>query len=350
MIRLTAEDFRSSGECRCERPKIVARSLPSTHLSIGVVTELPGLFLSYRRNDSLPVAGRLRDRLVEAFGEEEVFFDIDSIPLGENFVDAVRQTLTEVDTVIALIGPNWQPSRLSRENDYVRIELETALQLNLRVIPVCLDDTLMPTASELPASLEGLALRNAATLRQDPDFHTDTNRIIASVQAVRPDHEQRDRSAVGRRRTSASHDVQLATDAQAIGRATIGTAAVVTQLAVVWPLVAIWQGVSPGAGSSVRPPAIIAMILIAMDLVLSWVRNSPIYGRRSSFMKAWGLHILKLPMFPLLLLFSANENDPDLINGFWGAAALMVFGWIILSIGSWVLYLRCELAPQFDPR
>lgn len=64
------------------------------------------IFMSYRRADDRHFIGRLHDRLCDAFGEEMVFRDIDSIPAGTNFRNAILRTLNEVDAVVAVIGPN----------------------------------------------------------------------------------------------------------------------------------------------------------------------------------------------------------------------------------------------------
>jgi hypothetical protein len=48
-----------------------------------------GIFISYRREDTAANAGRLYDRLSDRFGEDQVFMDIDSIPIGLDFTKAV---------------------------------------------------------------------------------------------------------------------------------------------------------------------------------------------------------------------------------------------------------------------
>src|SRR5882724_631325 len=103
------------------------------------------IFISYRREDTVGHAGRLFDRLVERFGREHVFRDIDAIEAGENFVEAVQQKIHASDVLLALIGPRWLTAvdtegrwRLVDEQDLVRVEITTALARNLRVIPVLL--------------------------------------------------------------------------------------------------------------------------------------------------------------------------------------------------------------------
>jgi hypothetical protein len=47
-----------------------------------------GIFLSYRRQESMHVAGRLYDRLAGHFGTPRVFMDVDTIEPGVDFVQA----------------------------------------------------------------------------------------------------------------------------------------------------------------------------------------------------------------------------------------------------------------------
>jgi hypothetical protein len=43
------------------------------------------IFISYRRDDSVDITGRIYDRLVQHFSRDTVFKDVDSIPLGIDF-------------------------------------------------------------------------------------------------------------------------------------------------------------------------------------------------------------------------------------------------------------------------
>src|SRR5262245_8353791 len=131
------------------------------------------VFVSYRRGDNAMAAGRLRDRLIAVYAPGDVFFDVDDIPSGVDFRDVIRAKLLDVDVVLAVIGRDWNPERLSSETDYVRAELHEALQQKKLLIPVLLDDTQMPQPDVLPDELKPFAYLNAAHLRADPDFATD---------------------------------------------------------------------------------------------------------------------------------------------------------------------------------
>ena len=149
--------------------------------------ELRGVFISYRRADSGPQVGRLHDRLVEQLGAERVFLDLESIPAGEDFDRFIADSLARVDIVLAMIGPHWLDvrdtsgrRRLEATDDLVRREIAAALAAGLRVIPVLVGGSSMPTAEHLPPDLADLARRNAAVIG-DRQFLRDADDLIEQL-------------------------------------------------------------------------------------------------------------------------------------------------------------------------
>ncbi len=146
--------------------------------------------ISYRRQDSSPVAGRLYDRLQAEFGKGSVFMDFDSIPYGVDFREHIKQTLQRAKVVIAIIGPEWcggrEPSnrRIDDPTDFVRLEVASALENGIPIIPVLVNNTPMPDAKNLPPELEGLAFRNGLALDTGIDFHHHADRLIAGIHRV----------------------------------------------------------------------------------------------------------------------------------------------------------------------
>ena len=141
------------------------------------------VFISYRREETAYPAGWLYDRLDERFGDAQVFKDVDSIPLGDDFVEAISTAVGSCDVLLALIGDKWLTitdergrRRLDDPHDFVRLEVEAALARNVRVIPVLVDGARMPRADELPDSLAGLVRRQALELSPSR-FDSDTNRL-----------------------------------------------------------------------------------------------------------------------------------------------------------------------------
>jgi hypothetical protein len=152
---------------------------------------MPSLFMSYRRADSMEVTGRIYDRLAECFGQQSVFRDIDSIPLGVPFKELLVQTLSRTDAALVIIGPAWLTvsndhgrPRLMDPVDYVRLEVETALQTGHPVIPVIVSNASLPKETELPDAIRSLAQRNSISVRPDPDFHRDVDRLCFKIQEV----------------------------------------------------------------------------------------------------------------------------------------------------------------------
>jgi hypothetical protein len=143
--------------------------------------------ISYRREDSLPITGRIYDRLQSEFGKSNVFMDFDSIPYGVDFREHIKQMIHRSKMVVAIIGPDWLGKRRYRARriddpaDFVRLEIGYALERRLPIIPVLIDDTPMPKATELPKDIEGLAFRNALTLDVGIDFHHHIDRLVAGI-------------------------------------------------------------------------------------------------------------------------------------------------------------------------
>jgi len=131
------------------------------------------IFINYRREDSIGTAGRLRDRLAEAFGEESIFMDVDNIPAGIDFVAELNNQLGTCGLFLAIIGPNWADlkdesgaPRFDNPDDFVTIEIAAALARdNIRVIPVLVDGARMPKADKLPDPIKPLVRRNAVEVR-----------------------------------------------------------------------------------------------------------------------------------------------------------------------------------------
>ena len=151
---------------------------------------MSGVFINYRREDTAPYAGRIYDFLRRSFPNAKVFMDIDTIAPGEDFVEAINQTLAESRIVLAVIGPNWTKvtdtegkRRLDNPDDYVVRELTAALESEARVIPVLVGGAAMPRTEALPARLQQLARRNAFEI-SDTRFIADAERLSGAIARV----------------------------------------------------------------------------------------------------------------------------------------------------------------------
>jgi hypothetical protein len=151
------------------------------------------VFLSYRREDSQHITGRIYDRLEAQFGVDGVFMDVDTIPLGEDFRDTIHQAVSQCDVCLVVIGEGWlevesgskgRSRRLDDRRDFVRVEIETALRQNIPIIPVLVGTAGMPSPEELPESIEPLAYRNAGMVRPGRDFRVDIERLIEAIRRL----------------------------------------------------------------------------------------------------------------------------------------------------------------------
>src|SRR4051812_25088131 len=164
---------------------------------------MPLIFISYRRTDAAGHAGRLYDRLVDRFGQTSVFKDLDSMEPGADFVEVIQETIARCDALIAVIGRDWiagEPGggRLKDPQDWVRIEIASALKRGIRVIPVLVERAAMPSGEDLPEDLQAFARRHAVELT-DSVWTAQVNQLIDAL-------------ATGRTRASA-HAASMASDA-----------------------------------------------------------------------------------------------------------------------------------------
>jgi hypothetical protein len=147
------------------------------------------VFISYRRSDSADISGRIYDRLVAKFGRKAIFKDVDSIPLGIDFKAHLDQQVGKCTVQLVIIGDRWLDAslsggkkRLDDPADFVRIEIESALERDIPVIPLLVRGASMPSEESLPHSLRQLVFRNGIPIRSDPDFHRDMDRLIAGLE------------------------------------------------------------------------------------------------------------------------------------------------------------------------
>lgn len=129
------------------------------------------IFISYRRDDSEGEAGRLFDDLTHAFGENSIFMDVSGIDPGVDFRKAIDENVSGCGVLLAIIGPMWATiqnssgrRRLEDENDFVRLEIASALRRNIAVIPVLVHEAKMPRPDQLPDDLKELAFRNSVEI------------------------------------------------------------------------------------------------------------------------------------------------------------------------------------------
>jgi hypothetical protein len=148
---------------------------------------MAGIFISYRRDSSRHASGRLADDLAQAFGSASIFRDIEGIEPGVDFTRSLEKALRSCAVMLVVIGPQWLDAsnahgrrRLEQEDDWVRLEIETALARDIRVIPILLEGTTLPPAEALPAALQPLRKRQAIELA-DVRWRGDVERLVQTL-------------------------------------------------------------------------------------------------------------------------------------------------------------------------
>jgi hypothetical protein len=156
---------------------------------------MPSIFICYRRDDSIDAAGRIYDRLVDHFGGKSVFMDEDSTPPGIDFRKYIQDAVSRCDVLLAVIGHGWLEARhpegpsagqrrLDNPDDFVRIEIQTALVRGIPVIPVLVGRATMPVEKDLPDELKALAFRLAAEVRPGKYFHDHADGLIQGIESL----------------------------------------------------------------------------------------------------------------------------------------------------------------------
>jgi pterin-4a-carbinolamine dehydratase len=137
---------------------------------------MPGLaFISYRREDTGTIAQGLYLQLKGRFGSGQLFMDVNSIPTGSQWPQRIQDKLLKATVVLAVLGPSWLTvsdqwgrRRLDFPDDWVHLELRTALDLDKPVIPLTVGNEFrIPPPKALPDGLQELFKCQGMELRPE---------------------------------------------------------------------------------------------------------------------------------------------------------------------------------------
>jgi YVTN family beta-propeller protein len=153
-----------------------------------MIGSTPKLFICYRREETAAHAGRLYDAVAARFGERNVFMDIELEP-GIDFVDRISEVVGACHVFLVVVGPTWATlsnggnrPRIADTEDFVRLEVETALRRrDVRVIPLLVGGARMPHSEDLPEELRTLTRRNALEL-SDLRWRYDIGRLMGTLE------------------------------------------------------------------------------------------------------------------------------------------------------------------------
>jgi len=182
---------------------------------------MPGkIFINYRRGDDPGFTQALYQRLEEEFSAADLFMDIEGhIKPGDDFVEVLNGQVADCDVMLAVIGPRWavlMEARGGSADDFVTIEIKTALDQGKRVIPVLVGGASMPASETLPEPVRALARRNAVGLRPER-FKADCQGLVNALreQLAAAQQERAARTEAGR---AAAEAERLAREAEEAAR------------------------------------------------------------------------------------------------------------------------------------
>lgn len=155
---------------------------------------MASIFISYRREDASGHAGRLCDRLNVRLGADRVFMDVEDVRPGQDFVQAIDETVARCDHLLVVIGPRWLDAmnrRRESDADYVCHEIRSGLRRDKTIVPVLVGGAMMPAPAELPPDVAELTRRNAVQIHDDR-FDEDVERLVRALgEGTAPRRQQR---------------------------------------------------------------------------------------------------------------------------------------------------------------
>lgn len=147
------------------------------------------LYVSCRRSDAAVRAARLAGSLAQRLGKGRVTWDADLLEAGEDFRAQVTRAVAQADAMLVVIGPRWLQlnestgrPRIHDPDDAVRHEIAQALSRGKRVLPVLVDQAIMPAPGDLPEPLQALA-RTHALVIHETSWEAGVNRIVSALRS-----------------------------------------------------------------------------------------------------------------------------------------------------------------------
>jgi hypothetical protein len=148
--------------------------------------------MCYRRRDSAAITGHIHDRLTQRFGQDEVFLDVSAPPDGGPFPHAHEAIIKATKVMLVVIGDQWlnirspgkRRRRLDDPQDRVRVEVESAIKFNRRILIILADGATLPDKRRLPESIEKLPEYQALDVRAGADFDDDMKRLVTAIEGI----------------------------------------------------------------------------------------------------------------------------------------------------------------------
>ena len=145
------------------------------------------IFISYRHSDTADFASGLHELLEGHFGQRTTVFDNRNMPLGTDFRTYLLERIHASKVVLAVIGEDWlgyedsYVPRIEDSNDFVRLEIEAALEIGKPIIPVLIGRDSSMGVDELPFTLRDLAYTTALRILPDRPINSQIAPLLDAI-------------------------------------------------------------------------------------------------------------------------------------------------------------------------
>ncbi len=129
------------------------------------------IFINYRKEDSSGYALALYNELLKWYEKKTIFKDFHNINPGEDFEEAIEKALSSCNILLVIISDRWieiltERHKKMNQQDFVSLEIATALLKNIYTVPITINGASMPDPSELPDDLKKLSRRQSLDIHQ----------------------------------------------------------------------------------------------------------------------------------------------------------------------------------------
>lgn len=152
---------------------------------------MTNIFLSYRSEDSPEEIARIRESLYrysQNTNQNAHLTCATDIAAGEDFHKNLTDTIRNSEALLVIIGKNWLNAknnngmeRLQDPTDVVRTEIESAFVFEVPVLPVLIEGTMLPLATQMPHSLLKLTTSMASPVRSNTEFDSDIEQLVSRL-------------------------------------------------------------------------------------------------------------------------------------------------------------------------
>jgi hypothetical protein len=145
------------------------------------------LYLVARPDTSLIITQRITDAIRARYRDVQIISAATS-PSPTAYAQQVEDTMRTCNAALVVIGQDWlearSPSGLPWQQDPydpVALAIQAAMRQKKLIVPLLVHGAIMPPDGALAPSLEGFARHQAVTVREDPWFQMDLDKVYSQL-------------------------------------------------------------------------------------------------------------------------------------------------------------------------